>query len=216
MGNFGFNKLVLVNPPALGGEARARAMHAQGLLADACVFDSFAQIEKEYDTVVGFTAEYASDKNYLRNPVLPEDLAGSLKSKGNIALVFGREDYGLLNEELLACDMLVSIPASKDYPTLNLAVSVAIILYELSRLETRTKLKEMKKFRQLSGVEKNVLLDKYDNLVDLVHAHDFDRRIAKKTFKQLVGRAFISGREATNLTGVFRKASEKIKKTQKK
>jgi len=53
---------------------------------------------------------------------------------------------------------------------------------------------------------------KFDELVDIVHKQDFDRKLAKKTFKQIIGRAFISGREAFNLTGVFRKSAERIER----
>ena len=75
----------------------------------------------------------------------------------------------------------------------------------------RSEIQRLKKFRGVDSLEKQVLLKKFDDLVDLVHVQDFDRRLAKKTFKQLIGRAFISGREAFNLTGVFRKATDKIR-----
>ncbi|MEA1925224.1 MAG: RNA methyltransferase [Candidatus Altiarchaeota archaeon] len=212
MKNFGFQKLVLVNPPKLGGEARAKAMHAKDLLGKARVVDSFSDIEKDFDFLAGTTSETGKDKNHLRNPVFPEELVNALDLNGEIALVFGREDYGLLNEELKACDLLVSIPASREYPTMNLAVSVAVILYEISRQKTRNEYGKLKKFQKADRMEKNVLLDGFNDLVDCVHDQDFNRRLAKKTFKQVIGRAFISGREAFNLTGVFRKASERIKK----
>ncbi|OYT53697.1 MAG: rRNA methyltransferase [Candidatus Altiarchaeales archaeon ex4484_2] len=199
MKNFGFQQLVLVNPPKLGGEARARAMHAQDILKNARVVDSFRDMGKEFDFLAGTTSEAGADKNHLRNPVFPEELVNALDSEGEIALVFGREEYGLLNEELKACEM-------------NLAVSVAVILYEISRQRTRREYGKLKKFQKADRIEKNVLLDKYNNLVDCVHNQDFNRRLAKKTFKQVMGRAFISGREAFNLTGVFRKATERIKK----
>ncbi len=209
MKNFGFKKLVLVKPADLGGEAKAKAMHAQDLLENARVVDSFRDIERGFDFLAGTTSETGTDKNHLRNPVFPEELVNALDSGGEIALVFGREDYGLLNEELKACDLLVTIPASREYPTMNLAVSVAVILYEISRQRTRKEYRGLKKFQKADRIEKNVLLDRYSDLVDSVYDQDFNRRLAKKTFKQLMGRAFISGREAFNLAGVFRKASER-------
>ncbi len=212
MKNFGFQRLVLVNPPDLGGEARARAMHAKDLLENARIVGSFSDIVNGFDFLVGTTSEIGSDKNHLRNPIYPEELVNALDLKGEIALVFGREDYGLLNEELQACDLLMTIPANREYPTMNLAVSAAVVLYEISRQKTRRECRKLKKFQKADRIEKNVLLDKYDELVDCVHEQGFNRKLAKKTFKQLVGRAFISGREAFNLTGVFRKATEKIER----
>jgi tRNA/rRNA methyltransferase len=60
--------------------------------------------------------------------------------------------------------------------------------------------------------EKDVLLEKFDGLAGCVYHNDYELRIAKKTFRQLIGRAFISGREAFTLTGCFRKAERKIGK----
>ena len=212
MKNFDFKNLILINPPDISGEARAMAMHAQDILKNAKILNSFEEIKERFDFLVGTTAISATDKNYLRNPVFPEDLVNSMDTDGRIALIFGREDCGLLNDELKECDLLVTIPASREYPTLNIANSVAIILYEISRLEMKYKLRGLKKFRKINSLEKKVLLEKFDNLVDLLYRHNFDRRLIKKTFRQIIGRAFISGRESFNLTGLFRKAYDRIKK----
>ena len=48
-------------------------------------------------------------------------------------MLFGREGTGLTQEEIAKCDLLVSIPADKRYPILNLSHALAIILYRLSR-----------------------------------------------------------------------------------
>ena len=63
--------------------------------------------------------------------VAPELL--DLAETGPVALVFGREDKGLLNEELLLCTHVVQIPASPDYPSYNLAQSVLLLCHELYR-----------------------------------------------------------------------------------
>jgi tRNA/rRNA methyltransferase len=104
--------------------------------------------------------------------------------------------------------MLVTIPASREYPTLNLSHSVAIILYELANEENRRKASG-KKYKLLNKVEKETLLRFYDELVDTLRDQKFEQTIAKRTFRQLIGRAFMSGREAKTMTGVFRKAKEK-------
>jgi len=211
MKNFGFSRLALVNPPELGSEARAMAMHGRDILEKASKFKSLEKAEKKFDIVVGTSSVVATDRNYMRTPVLPENLKRSLEVKGRIALVFGREDYGLTNEEIESCDMLLNIPADPKYPTLNLAQSVGIVLYELSRGYWAGKLKTRKKMQELSGVEKRVLLEKFDTLADLVHDREFDRKLSKKTFKHLVSRSFISSGEASTLIGVLRKAGERLK-----
>jgi tRNA C32,U32 (ribose-2'-O)-methylase TrmJ len=62
-------------------------------------------------------------------------------------------------------------------------------------------------------VEKNVLFEKYDLVVDEILEGSYERTLAKKTFRNLLGRAFVSGREAFTLIGVFRKTLERIKRT---
>ena len=209
MKNFGFRSLVLVNPPKLEGEARAMAMHGIDILKGAKVVKSFGELKGKFDFLVATSAIVAGDSNAMRSPVTPEELGNSLDLKGKVGILFGREDTGLLNDEIATCDMLVTIPASNEYPTLNLSQSVAIILYELSKLSNR---KRLRKFRKAKKIEKDILLEKFNALVDSVYREDFRRKVAKKTFRQLIGRAFISGLEATTLIGVFRKASGRKKK----
>ncbi len=206
MKNFGFKRLVLVDPPELEGEARAMAMHGMDILEDAIVLNEFKELKKRFDFLIATSAVIAGDSNAMRSPVTPEGLGNSLDLEGRVGILFGREDTGLSNDEIATCDFLVTIPASEDYPTLNLSQSVAIILYELSKLSSR---KRLKKFKKAKRIEKEILLMKFNALVDAVYREEFRRRVAKKTFRQLLGRAFISGREAGTLTGVFRKAFEK-------
>lgn len=212
MKNFGFRQLVLVNPPEILGEARAMAMHAGDILAGARIVEEFSEVKDEFDFLVATTSVIATDRNPLRTPVSPEDLRESVALEGRIGLVFGREDYGLYNEEIEMCDLLVSIAASSEYPTLNLSHSVAVLLYEISRQEMKEGCGELKKFRRLNLTEKKVLLDKFDSFVDLVHGREQDAKLAKKTFRQLIGRAFISGRESFTLIGLFRKAVDKMRR----
>lgn len=209
MKNFGVSNLVLVNPPDLKGKARAMAMHAQDLLDEATVYEDFYKLQEKFDFLVGTSAKIGGDNNHLRHPVFPWDLENSLEITSRIALIFGREDNGLLNQELALCDLLVTIPTSREYPTMNLAQSAAVILYELNRLES-DKEEGMDKFREADKDSKDILISSFNELVDGVYEHDFQRRLAKKTYKQVMGRAFISGKEAKNLTGVFRRAYKKI------
>lgn len=209
MKNFGFKNLVIVNPPHIGPHGRRNAMHARDVLEDARVFARFEDILGEFDYMVGTTAKVAGDANRVRTPVFIEDLDQSIEASGDIAIVFGREDYGLLNEEILKCDMLTTIPVCPEYKTLNLAQSVGILLYELSRQQNKKNFKSSK-FRKLSGVEKDILFRFYDELVAKVRHHEFERDIARQTFRNVVGRSFVSAREARTLTGIFRKAAESI------
>jgi len=214
MKNFGFSRLVLVNPAEISKDGRAMAMHAKDILENAAIVDDFVKLRQDYDFLVATTAVLATDSNARRTPIFPENLSGALDTDGKIALVFGREDHGLSNEEIGLCDLIVTIPASREYPTLNLSHSVAVILYELSKAKIRKDIHSLRKLRKLNKIEKDVLLEKFDGLAGCVYHNDYELRIAKKTFRQLIGRAFISGREAFTLTGLFRKAANRIRKKQ--
>ena len=208
MKNFGFGRLVLVNPPRIGKEARKNAMHALDVLLSAEKFKTLSEVKKEFDFLVATSAIVAGNRNALRIPVTPEALENAVDAEGSVGVVFGREDHGLRNEEILLCDMIVNIPSNPDYPTLNVAQSVGVILYELSRQRMRST-RTGKKFADLSAKEKEVLLENFDSLVESLYGMDFDRMIVKKTFRQLIGRAFISGREAMTLIGLFKRARQK-------
>ncbi len=70
--------------------------------------------------------------HYIRIPLTPRELAErTVGHEGKIALVFGREDLGLTQEQLLRCDLLVHIPAHDEYPVLNLSHAVTVLLYEI-------------------------------------------------------------------------------------
>src|SRR6185295_7799297 len=50
---------------------------------------------------------------------------------GDVAFVFGNEQAGLTNEEMLACQYLVHIPANPEFRSLNLAQAVQVVAYEV-------------------------------------------------------------------------------------
>jgi TrmH family RNA methyltransferase len=216
MKNFNFRELVLVNPPEITMEAIAMSMHARDVLESAKIVKDFDDLRRDFDFLVATSAIVASDSNPLRTPIFPEQLVSSEGLKGKIGIVFGREDKGLSNDELKKCDLFVTIPAHHEYPTLNVAQSAAVILYEIYKF---SKLKNfelsgeipLKKTRKAGKIEKDVLLQKFDELVDSVDLRDFKADIAKKTFRTIIGRGFISGREAFTLIGVFRRAHKAIK-----
>lgn len=209
MANFGFENLAMVNPCEIGADGRKKSMHARYLMESAKVYESFDQAAADFDFLVGTSAQTASDSSKVRFPVFVDELDKSLDTEGRIALVFGREDTGLVNEEIMKCDVLTTIPAHHKYPTLNLAQSVGIVLYELSRLHNKNK-SNLKKFRKLSKIEKDTLFRFYDTLVDKIYDRKFENSLAKKTFKNVISRSFISGRESKTLTGLVRKAGERI------
>ena len=100
---------------------------------NAIIYSSFEECINKIDFLVATSSiESKKDKKHLRNSVILEKFYESIyEINGKIGLVFGREDYGLYNNEIALCDLMLKIPTSEKYQALNLSHSVGIILYSL-------------------------------------------------------------------------------------
>ena len=210
MMNFDFEHLYLVKPCKFDDECYARAMHAQKILDNAKMFPSFNDAVKELDYLVATSSiESQSDKRHLRNAVLLEDFSTKIfEVDGAVGLVFGREDYGLYNDEIAACDIMVKIPTSKDYLSLNLSHAVSLVLYSLYIKKNLIS----KKRRTLGKVEKEKLHDFFSSLLGEINYPAHKKENTKIMFRRIMGRAMPSKWEFHTLMGVFSKTLEKVKK----
>jgi TrmH family RNA methyltransferase len=214
MVNFDFQHLILINPCELTDECYARAMHASSLIDRAQVFSSFQEAIESMDFLIGTSSiESLSDKKHLRNPVLLDDLIDKIYDvEGNVGLVFGREDFGLYNEELAACDLMLRIPTSPEYLSLNLSHAVCLVLYHLyvkREFQAREK-------RLMGKVEKEKLLEYFSRLLDAVEYPEHKKEKTQIMFRRMMGRALPSKWEYHTLMGVFDRAVSDIVKGQKK
>lgn len=209
MCNFELDDLVLVDPlTELGEEARSCAKHGKEVLERARRME-FESLWEEFDFVIGTTSTRKLDPRSPRVAISPEELVSRLKEvDGKLAILFGREDEGLSNEQLERCDVVVSIPASESYPVLNISHAAAILFYELFE---RAEVKLPKKMERASGKEKEVLIHNLSLLLDVLNYPKFKKDVALRMFRKVTGRAFITAKEARALTGVFKKARRRVK-----
>ncbi|PIU61178.1 rRNA methyltransferase [archaeon CG07_land_8_20_14_0_80_38_8] len=193
MKNFEAAKLYLVNPECeiITDESRARAMRAEDVLKNAVIVKSLKKVPADY--LIASSAKTGTGHNLRRVFVTPEQLKHEIDEKLHYSIVLGREDKGLLNEELEACDVLVHIPASKKYKTLNISHALAIILYEL--------------YNRKSGIsqvanrrERNAVLMRLKSASAEVRNYENFEAI----FENLMNRAFIRRKEARALAGLFK------------
>lgn len=130
MKNMGVSRLRLVKPAAYDLTRLAIIAHDTTEIIEAIThFDSLAEAASDCFRVVGFTARHRSAK---REIISPKQAAGQLVDygrEGPVALVFGREDRGLSNEQLDLAHAVVRIPTT-GHASLNLAQAVLIGLYE--------------------------------------------------------------------------------------
>jgi tRNA/rRNA methyltransferase len=209
MKNFGLTQLWLVNPQiSLGSKAYTRAVHASELLDNRCIVQNLSQACIDVEWIVGTTAIYAKKRSNLRRTAItPEELAKrSSIQRGRLALLFGREGHGLSNRELDLCDVVVSIPSSLQYQTLNIASASAIVFYELWKAGIDHDLRGTT--REIDVHTKLRLLQLFTELVEKEGLPQHRKSLAIKAFRNIISRAFVSQREAHLLLGVFRRAVE--------
>jgi tRNA (cytidine32/uridine32-2'-O)-methyltransferase len=134
MKNMGLERLVLVSPRQFPhSEATARASGADDVLANARVVSTVVEAVAGCGFIVATTSR-ARDQYFSVADV--RDAAERVlreSQRGPAAVLFGSERAGLSNEQLEAAHLLIQIPASAAYPSLNLAMAVQIVAYELFR-----------------------------------------------------------------------------------
>ena len=132
MKTMGLERLVLVRPKhPIGPEAVARAAGADSVLAAASFVDTLGEAVGDCRLVIGTTARQRSVPAPLLDPRQCADLAWQRAASGAVAIVFGPEQSGLSNEDLALCQRVVHIPTGPDFGSLNLAMAVQVICYEL-------------------------------------------------------------------------------------
>jgi tRNA (cytidine32/uridine32-2'-O)-methyltransferase len=132
MKNMGLKDLCLIAPERFpDGQARAMAANAKDVLEQAKVVETLDEAINDCHLVIGTSARERSipwpllDARQCADKVLQES------SQHKTAILFGREDSGLTNEELQRCHYHLHIPTSEEYGALNVASAAQIVCYEL-------------------------------------------------------------------------------------
>jgi tRNA (cytidine32/uridine32-2'-O)-methyltransferase len=128
----GLDRLTLVAPREFPSEeATARAAGADAVLANARVCATVAEALAGCRYAVGASARL---RGLSWSVVTPREVAPRLLAEtehGEVAVVFGRESSGLSNDELACCHALLNVPTDPGFSSLNLAMAVQVVAYEL-------------------------------------------------------------------------------------
>ncbi len=207
MKNFGFAHLVLVNPCALGDEARAMASHAQDVL-EAARHVTLEQVFERSNLVIGTTG-ITGHNSKLRAPYPLAALGPKLAATEGVAsILFGPEDQGLPNSVLRQCDMIINIRTSPGYPVMNLSHAVAVILYAISvPTMDSSRTRATATHLELSG-----LLQHTSEVLDAIEFPAHKRKRVLTNLKHIYGRSALSSREVQMLRGVLRRIELRLKK----
>ncbi len=219
--NMGFSNLCIVNPPAMTAEAEWFAHNALDVLDSAKVYGSVKDAVADKALVVGT----ARRKGKSRGLILPLDqgvqrVIGMMESN-SIALLFGRESRGLLNEEVDLCGILLTIQASKAQPSLNLGQAVMVVAYELSKagLQMQEVGSQKKPAHQdrLKLVTHQEVAALFERMTGVLKRLDYiprgDRDLETKIMANLrhfIGRAGLTDWELNMLYGICSQIEKKI------
>jgi tRNA/rRNA methyltransferase len=205
MMNFGLADLRLVNPQTdhLGEEARRMAVRATPLLEQARVYPSLPDALAGCSLAIGTTRRFGK---YREDFIHPNDAGREIltaAASASTALVFGREDRGLHTNELDLCQRFLTIPTSDRLPSMNLAQSVAVCLYEVAKLHGAAAATESG--RRLATVSQ--LEDLYVHMRGTFGAIDYldpqNPEHILRAFRRFLGRAALDPREVRILRGLL-------------
>jgi TrmH family RNA methyltransferase len=210
--NFGAMKLRVVNPYEKAFREAVSAVGAGAVLKGAEEFASLREAVADCSLVVGTTAV---GNREIRQPLLGLEeaggiLRGAMKS-GNVALLFGSEKRGLSNEDLSYCHWLLRVPTREEHRSMNLGQAVAVVLYEMSRVES-SKLKVEKgagESARMETVERigGVLLEA---LRKSGYVGKRGERLAEEKLRRMLRRFAMEEADAEVLLGMMRKILWKV------
>ncbi len=202
--NFAVAELRLVAPRCdhLGEEARLLAVHGAWVLEQARLFPNLAAALADCRRVVATSGR--RDGEPLPLMAVKPALQWLRQGTAPLALVFGREDRGLSNDELLQAGRLLTLASGEGYPSLNLSHAVAVVLHSWQGLQGQLcpgpalpEPSQRDALEAMLGDAQNLLLN-----VGFLHPHTAHARMAK--LRALLQRAQISSDEVALVRGMVR------------
>lgn len=214
--NMGFKHLEMVNPVNYDtDEARWFARNAQDILDGARVYASFDEAITEKSLVIGTTRRKGKARGFIVPARECAPKIAEIASRNKVAIVFGREDTGLVNEEIRKCGYVVNVPTHEKQPSLNLAQAVLLVTYELSLLPGTDDTELL--------VGMNEVLPFLDRVYDIVRnlgyasrgSRDIEESIMNN-LRRIIGRAGLTDWELNMLRGLATKVEALIEKEKKR
>jgi tRNA/rRNA methyltransferase len=202
----GFTSLRLVNTKAHLDEKAGWLAHASNeILENAAEYETLREATQDIDWIIGTSAKKRRvNEDYYPSNTINELIKAKANTIKNLAIVFGREESGLTNDELKLCDIVTSIPMKTTYPSLNLAQSVMIYAYTLSMLEYEEKEPDQKS----DQTELTILRNKTENILG-----DIGFKKDSNIYNRIMERLMILGETDIHLLlSIEHKINETLKK----
>ena len=215
--NFGLHELrILRHDGNFSEETRNRAKHAQSVLDDCQVYQDWDTCFDDINLVIGTSGKRElGDKVQFRHFLLPAELGERLSDvEGKVAIVFGPEGMGLTQEELRACDLMLTIPTWEGYPILNLSHTVAIVCYEWFQTllpkvgNDRALPKTVHTERILNPDLKRQIRRRAKEIADASSKRDDQKAMTADTLSRVILRGMPTDDEAHSLLGILDAATK--------
>ena len=204
--NFEVEELRIVSPKCdiFSLEAKKMALKGQKFLKHCKVFDDLQKAIFDCDLVLASCGRIdVSKDSFFESSENVFNWIFSFKKINNLAIIFGREDRGLTNSELLLANKTFNIPTSLKNPSLNLSHAVSIVLYELNKSSKKSFNKEFEIFNLASSKQIHDSFVEVEELllrVGYLLKHTSRTKIGK--FKNFILRANTSKQEINVLRGI--------------
>ena len=211
MKNFGLKSLYFVRPHFDKAEAAKYSTHGNDILIAAKTV-TLSQLRKKFDILIGTTAIQAISRlNILRESISAEQLAKIIhdSSTKDFCILLGRESSGLNNEELELCNLVVTIDTKTNYRTMNVAHALAILLYEISKLQSSSELpaKKSKKMVDLASQKDiDLLLQYVSKLADAGNYDLHKKPLLEAAAKKLLAKSVPTTKDVMLLMSLLRKS----------
>lgn len=215
MKNMGLRRLYLVEPTEFpSGQARARASGATDILEQARVVTSLDEAITGCSVVMGASARLRTIPWPTLDPRAAAEKVLGVIDTAEAALVMGRENNGLTNEELDRCNYLVHIPANPEYSSLNIAAATQVLVYELRMTLLEQQGRRDNRFHSDHPRATADDLERFyehiqQTLVELGFLNPRAPRQIMRRLRRLFGRAEMDRMEINILRGILTAAQEK-------
>ena len=204
MANMGIGRLVLAAPRCeINEDARRMAKAGTHILDTARIYPSLAEAVAEMRMLVGTTGERGG---YRADAATPRCLAPKIlnqAAKQTVGIIFGPEDTGLVDDDLLLCQLLVRIPTSRQAGSINLAQAVMIISYELMLGSLTRKPGRALRLASLEQTEA-MYAQLEDALLKTGFLHPQNAQHMMFAIRRLLGRAGMESSDVGMLRGIAR------------
>ena len=213
--NMGIFNLALVKPKEFPSDiAIYRSKAAKDILENAEIYESLEDAIAGCKLIVGTSARARSVPWPVFNPRDAAEEMRKISKQGNVAIVFGREDRGLTNDELGLCNFHVHIPSDPKYSSLNLSQAVQILAYEIRLAYSRDEvISEVKWDVDLANNEQTErLIDHMEELMQDVEFYDVEnpRKLLLRV-RRFFKRSKIDVMEANIFRGLFSAIQKRLK-----